>query len=208
VVRSLHVQLRLYRLARDRKRSGRLPDCGSRLAGTDARRDQAGSSLGDRDCRHADAHSLDGEADRNGLIAMQREYRIRPLSEYIGEKPPKPAPSYLFPAWDEARANSIDFISYLNFILSYLNFILRFAPTVASEQEIMQRFAMIGIGAGRPFDAIRLDPSLRKAIGGSPIRRLCGRRRRQAAGRCQDLRPAFRQESSLSGEILLVDDDV
>jgi hypothetical protein len=95
---------------------------------------------------------------------MQREYRIRPLSEYIGEKPPKPAPSYLFPAWDEARANSIDFISYLNFILSYLNFILRFAPTVASEQEIMQRFAMIGIGAGRPFDAIRLDPSLRKAI--------------------------------------------
>lgn len=98
-----------------------------------------------------------GEADRAGLIAMQQQYRIRPLSEFLGEKPPPPAPSYTFPAWDEARARSVDFISYLNFIL-------RFAPTVPSEEEMMKRFARIGIGAGRPFDAASLDPSLRKAI--------------------------------------------
>lgn len=101
--------------------------------------------------------SWTGEADRDGLIAMQRQYRIRPLSEYLGEKPPAPAPSYRFPAWDEARAKSVEFISYLNFIL-------RFAPIVPSEQEMMQRFANIGIGAGRPFDAAALDPALRKAI--------------------------------------------
>ncbi len=88
---------------------------------------------------------------------MQQQYRIRPLSGYLGGKPPAPPPSYVFPAWDEARAKSIDFISYLNFIL-------RFAPTVPTEEEIMQRFAKIGIGAGRPFDAASLDPSLHKAI--------------------------------------------
>ena len=98
-----------------------------------------------------------GEADRDDLIAMQRHYRIRPLSEYLGGKPPAPAPRYLFPAWDEVRAKSIDFISYLNFTL-------RFAPTVASEQEMRQRFAGIGIDAGRPFDASGLDPALRTTI--------------------------------------------
>jgi hypothetical protein len=98
-----------------------------------------------------------GPDDREGLVAMQRQYRIRPLSEYLGEKPPEPAPTYLFPAWDEARAKSIGFIGYLNFIL-------RFAPTVPSEEEMMKRFARIGIGAGRPFDVAELDPAVRKAI--------------------------------------------
>ncbi|MGE3875739.1 MAG: DUF1254 domain-containing protein [Parvibaculaceae bacterium] len=98
-----------------------------------------------------------GPSDRDGLVAMQRQYRIRPLSEYLGSKPPTPAPSYHFPAWDEARATGIGFINYMNFIL-------RFAPTVASEKETMERFAKIGIGAGRPFDPAAVDPAIRKAI--------------------------------------------
>ena len=98
-----------------------------------------------------------GESDRDGLVAMQRQYRIRPLSEYLGEKPPHPAPVFLFPAWDEGGAKSIGFINTLNFIL-------RFAPVVPSEQDMMKRFALIGIGAGRPFDPARLDPTMRKAV--------------------------------------------
>jgi hypothetical protein len=98
-----------------------------------------------------------GESERDRLVATQRQYRIRPLSEYLGEKPPEPAPVFLFPAWDEARAKSIAFIDYLNFIL-------RFTPTVPPEEEMMRRFARIGIRAGRPFDPARLDPALRRAI--------------------------------------------
>ena len=48
-----------------------------------------------------------GLEDHEGLVAMQRQYRIRPLSEYTGGKPPEPAPTYQFPAWDEARARSV-----------------------------------------------------------------------------------------------------
>jgi hypothetical protein len=88
---------------------------------------------------------------------MQRQYRIRPLSEYLGGKAPAPAPAYVFPAWDEARANSIEFIDYLNFIL-------QFAPTVPAETETMNRFAKIGIGAGRTFDPAAVDPGTRKAV--------------------------------------------
>ena len=101
--------------------------------------------------------SWTGPEDRDGLVAMQRQYRIRTLSEYTGGKPPEPAPSYQFPAWDEARANSIGFIDYLNFIL-------RFSPAVPSEAEMLDRFAKIGVGAGRAFDPGTLDPQIRQAI--------------------------------------------
>jgi hypothetical protein len=101
--------------------------------------------------------SWTGEEDRGGLVAMQRQYRIRPLSEYTGARPPVPAPTFQFPAWDEARANSIGFIDYLNFIL-------QFTPAVASEKPAMERFARIGIGPGRAFNGATLDPATRDAI--------------------------------------------
>jgi hypothetical protein len=101
--------------------------------------------------------SWTGDADRDGLLAMQRQYRIRALSEYTASMPPPPAPAFLFPAWDEARANSVGFINYLNFIL-------QFAPPVASEKAALDRFARIGIGAGRPFDPGTLEHATKEAI--------------------------------------------
>ena len=98
-----------------------------------------------------------GPDDRDGLVAMQRQYRIRPLSEYTGAKPPEPAPIHQFPAWDEARANSIGFIDYLNFIL-------QFTPPIASEGTALDRFARIAIGPCHAFDAATLDPEVRQAI--------------------------------------------
>lgn len=101
--------------------------------------------------------SWSGLADRDGLVAMQQQYRIRPLSEFLGGKSPLPAPVFQFPAWDEARANSIGFIDYLNFLL-------RFAPAVASEKGMMERFAKIGIGPGRAFDPATIEAKTRAAI--------------------------------------------
>lgn len=101
--------------------------------------------------------SWTGPEDHDGLVAMQQQYRIRALSEYTGDKPPQPAPTYLFPAWDEGRANSVGFIDYLNFIL-------QFTSPVTSEKAALDRFAKIGIGAGRAFDAATLDPKIRRAI--------------------------------------------
>jgi hypothetical protein len=98
-----------------------------------------------------------GPEDRDGLVAMQQQYRIRPLSEYTGGKPPNPAPALQFPAWDEARASSVSFIAYLNFLL-------QFAPPVASESAALERFAKIGIGPGHAFDPGALNPAVRRAI--------------------------------------------
>jgi hypothetical protein len=91
------------------------------------------------------------------VVAIQRQYRLQPLSEFLAASPPPPAPQLAFPTWDEKRAMGPEFISYLNFML-------QFASTVPSERKIMERFARIGIGPGKPFDASSLDPKMRAAI--------------------------------------------
>ena len=101
--------------------------------------------------------SLEGPDDVAAMQALQRQYRLMPLSGFAGAKPPPPAPTFVFPAWDEARANSVEFISYLNFLL-------QFCPPVASEAEAMARFARIGIGPGRPFDSALLSREMKQAM--------------------------------------------
>ena len=41
---------------------------------------------------------------------------------------------------------------------------LRYCPTDPSEVELMKRFAKIGVGAGKTFDASKLSPEMTKAI--------------------------------------------
>jgi hypothetical protein len=101
--------------------------------------------------------SWTGTEETNVLKAIQRTYRLMSLSEFAGAKPPPPAPALTLPAWDEARANSPDFISYLNFLL-------QFCPTPDAENELRARFARIGVGPGRAFDFGSLEADTRAAL--------------------------------------------
>jgi hypothetical protein len=47
-----------------------------------------------------------------------------------------------------------------------LNFVLQFCPTVPSEQELMARFAQIGVGAGQKIDVATLSPEMQQALAG------------------------------------------
>jgi hypothetical protein len=49
-------------------------------------------------------------------------------------------------------------------VFSYLNFLLQFCPTHPSEKEMMERFAKLGIGAGKPLSDQELAPEIKKAI--------------------------------------------
>jgi hypothetical protein len=100
---------------------------------------------------------LNGPNDIPALQALQSQYRLTPLSRFIGGQPPRPAPPVNWPAWDQEKAEGIGFISYLNALLPFM-------PTVASERPMMDRFSRIGIGPGRPFDSARLEPAIRTAI--------------------------------------------
>jgi hypothetical protein len=57
----------------------------------------------------------------------------------------------------ESDKTSLEFFKVLNFVLT-------FCPTVPSEQDLMARFAKIGVGAGKAFDPDALKPELKEAL--------------------------------------------
>jgi hypothetical protein len=97
--------------------------------------------------------------DLENVKAIQAKYTVKPLSAFLGEPSPPPAPAINFikPLSPDAQRTSFEFFKLLNFTL-------QFCPTHPSETELMSRFAKIGVGAGMDFDPSRLSPEVKKDI--------------------------------------------
>ncbi|MGH8039924.1 MAG: DUF1254 domain-containing protein [Stenotrophomonas sp.] len=98
-------------------------------------------------------------ADLANVKRLQAQYKVQPLSAFLGTAAPPPAPAVSFPPYDAEKANGPGFFSYLNFLL-------QFAPADPSETELRQRFAASGIAPGKPFDEASLPPADRDALAG------------------------------------------
>jgi hypothetical protein len=98
-------------------------------------------------------------ADLENVKKIQEQYIVKPLSAFLGQAAPAAAPSITFPQplTPETQRSSLEFFTLLNFYL-------QFCPTHASEKELMERFAKIGVGAGRTFDASTLSPEIKEAV--------------------------------------------
>ncbi|MCK4487303.1 MAG: DUF1254 domain-containing protein, partial [Desulfobacterales bacterium] len=96
-------------------------------------------------------------ADLPNVLAIQKGYTVAPLSVFLG-KPPKLAQAVDWPAWKPEIMTSLEFFSYLNFLLPF------YQPFHPEDKPYMERFAKIGIVPGKPFDADKLDPAIRTAI--------------------------------------------
>jgi hypothetical protein len=101
--------------------------------------------------------AVDGADDIPAMKAVQAGYGLQPLSAFAGTPAPAPAAVPEWPVWDEAKAKGLGFIAYLNALLPFM-------AVVPSEAAMFERFARIGIGAGRPFDEAALAPALRDAM--------------------------------------------
>lgn len=90
---------------------------------------------------------------------IQSQYKVQPLSEFLGTTAPqaKTAINFVQPLTREAQRNSLE-------VFSVLNFILQFCPTHPSETALMDRFAKIGIGAGKAFDSTAFPPEIQQAL--------------------------------------------
>jgi hypothetical protein len=97
--------------------------------------------------------------DIDAVRAVQAGYKVQTLSAFLGTKAP-PAASAI--DWPKPADDMLDSPS----MFRYLNFLLQFAPTNPGERKLMQRFAKIGIGAGKPFDVATLSPAMKAAIEG------------------------------------------
>jgi hypothetical protein len=98
-------------------------------------------------------------ADIENVKKIQAGYKVQPLSAFLGEHPPPPAPKVDFvkPLSVDEERSSIRFFDVLNFLL-------QFAPTDPSDTELRARFAKLGIGAGKDFDTAKLPPDIQEAL--------------------------------------------
>jgi hypothetical protein len=94
--------------------------------------------------------------DIDNVKKVQAGYKVQTLSAFGGKPAPKAAPAIDFvkPLTPDQERASPDFFNILNFLL-------QFCPTDPSETELMARFAKIGVGAGKTFDAS--TPEMKKA---------------------------------------------
>ena len=98
-------------------------------------------------------------ADLDNVKKVQAGYKVEPLSAFLGQPAPAAAPAidFIKPLTPDDERKSLEFFNILNFVL-------QFCPTDPSETELMARFAKIGVGAGKTFDASTLSPEMKTAI--------------------------------------------
>jgi hypothetical protein len=83
-------------------------------------------------------------ADMPNVVKVQSGYKAQPLSAFLKQPAPPPAPAIDFP---KANAELVK----QNFF-SYLDFALQYAPAGPEEVAIRAKLASIGIGPGKKFD--------------------------------------------------------
>ena len=98
-----------------------------------------------------------GAEDHENVMKILNQYKAMPLSEYEGTKAPQQAPQLDFPKYEASKANSIEFISYFNFMLDYMKI-------HKNDKKLFEDFAKIGIAKGKKFDKSNYSPEILKAL--------------------------------------------
>jgi hypothetical protein len=100
-----------------------------------------------------------GPSDLDSVKEIQAGYQVTPLSVFLNQPPPAPAPAIDFvpPLTPDQQKTSPQFFEILGFAM-------RFAPVLPDEKEMRDRFASIGIGPDGDFNADKLSPEMRKAV--------------------------------------------
>jgi hypothetical protein len=98
-------------------------------------------------------------ADLDNVKKVQSGYKVQALSKFMATPAPATPAQIDFPKplSREKQKSSPEFFNLLNFAL-------KFCPMHPSENELMARFAKLGIGSGGAYDAAKLSPELRNAV--------------------------------------------
>lgn len=95
--------------------------------------------------------------DAQNAKKIMSEYKVETLSQYMGTPAPKAATPLDFPVYSLEKIRSVEFITYLNFLLGQVK-------ENPSEKVLLERFSKIGIGANVPFDVNSLDAETKKIM--------------------------------------------
>jgi len=95
--------------------------------------------------------------DMPNVVKIQAGYKAQPLSAYLHQPAPPPAPAINFPKVNSEMVKTGFF--------DYLDFALQFAPAGPEEKSIRAKLARIGVGTGKAFDFKQLSPTQQAAVG-------------------------------------------
>jgi hypothetical protein len=100
---------------------------------------------------------LSDTADMANVKRIQQEYKLEPLSSYLGKPAPKPAPDVTWLPWKEGLETTHEFWTYANFVM---------ALTTPNPQDkpVLNRIAEIGIVAGQTWAAKSFSTDVADAI--------------------------------------------
>lgn len=96
-------------------------------------------------------------SDIDKVKKIQVGYRVEPLSAFLGTKAPSAAAAIDFPKWKKGAEFNAQAFDYLDFMLTLVK-------TPQEEQDLMKRFAKIGLGNEETFDIKKFSPEIQKAL--------------------------------------------
>lgn len=97
------------------------------------------------------------DKDMAKVKQIQKGYKVETLSHYDKQKAPPAAAKIDWPKPTPTMSDTPDLFRYLNFMLA-------FTPVQDVEKDLRERFAKIGIEAGKPFNVSQLSADQRKAL--------------------------------------------
>jgi hypothetical protein len=96
-------------------------------------------------------------ADIDNVKKIQAGYHAEPLSTFLHQPAPPPAPPV---DWPQPIADMLTTPA----VFPFLNFLLQFCPVDPSETDLMARFAKLNLGAGKTFNLASFSPPVQDAI--------------------------------------------
>ncbi|MBN9288007.1 MAG: hypothetical protein BGO43_00675 [Gammaproteobacteria bacterium 39-13] len=98
-----------------------------------------------------------GNNDLDNLSQIQKNYKLQPLSAFLGKTAPKPAAKIEWLQWKEEDLHT-------DAVFTYVNFLLSLTKPNAADQAILHRIAKLGIIGGKPWQPEKLDPKVREYV--------------------------------------------
>jgi hypothetical protein len=95
-------------------------------------------------------------ADLPRVNKIQDGYKAVPLSSYLKQPPPSPAPAVAWPKIGDLPLGAD--------VFPYVDFLFQFCPPNPSESALLARFAKINVGPGQTFDMSKFSPEIQQAI--------------------------------------------
>jgi hypothetical protein len=96
-------------------------------------------------------------SDLSNVQAIQKEYKLQPLSAFLGTEAPKAAPAIDWMPWVEGVEKTPKFWEYVNFLLSYTT------PN-PQDKSVQDKGKKIGLEAGKKWNVASFDKEISDAI--------------------------------------------